>query len=142
MPRTLMPTPDDPRPDFQALLADAQLDFEGRALLEFLCGDRAPAIALQASPCPPPGQDTEPQPVVPPSEPASPDASQPTVPDEDGEPADHDRLTYLPLAPGATPSCSTTWPLSGSCGGSSVCSAMPSAPRPTPVTAATTPTTY
>jgi hypothetical protein len=98
MPRTLMPTPDDPRPDFQALLADAQLDFEGRALLDFLRGDDAPAVAHQASPCPPPGQDTEPQPVVPPSEPASPDAPQPGVPEEDAEPAEHDHLIYLPLA--------------------------------------------
>jgi hypothetical protein len=96
MPRTLMPTPDDPRPDMRAPRAGAHLNLEGRALLDFLRSDDAPAAALQASPCPPPDQDTEPQPVVPPSEPASPDASP--VPDENGEPADHDRLTYLPFA--------------------------------------------
>lgn len=36
--------------------------------------------------------------MAPSSEPAGPDAPQPTVPDEDAEPTDHDRLIYLPLA--------------------------------------------
>jgi len=42
MSRTLMPTPDDPRPDMRTLLGGAHLDPEAQAVLDFLRGEYAP----------------------------------------------------------------------------------------------------
>ena len=53
MPRTLMPTPEDPRPDVRAALADARLDPETRAVGDFLHGEYA--TARGSGPAVPPG---------------------------------------------------------------------------------------
>lgn len=73
MTRTVMPTPDDPRPDMRALLAGAQLDLEEQALRDFLRGEYVPTAPLEASSCPPPQRQEEPGPVVPSNEPAATD---------------------------------------------------------------------
>jgi hypothetical protein len=43
MPHTLMPTPEDPRPDVQALLVDDLLGIKGRAVADFPRGEYATA---------------------------------------------------------------------------------------------------
>jgi hypothetical protein len=49
MPRTLMPTPDDPEPGGPARPSLTRLDLEEQALLDFLRGDYAPAHAADSS---------------------------------------------------------------------------------------------
>ncbi len=84
MPRTLIPTPDDPRPDVRAVLAGAQLDPEADVVLDFLRGEYA-SVAR--------GSGSSSQPGTTPRRPG-----QPEPPDEYSEPTRHNSLIYLPAA--------------------------------------------
>ena len=83
MPRTLMPTPDEPRPDFRALPAGVHLDLEDLALRDFLRGEYVSIAPLRGSPCPPPERYEEPARVSPANAPSTVDApSRTEQPDE------------------------------------------------------------
>ena len=89
MPRTLMPTPDDPQPRPSARPDDRTppddlLDPEGQAVLDFLRGEYASAARGSAPTI---------QPGTTPSQPA-----QVEPPVKNAEPTGHDRLVYLPAA--------------------------------------------
>jgi hypothetical protein len=81
MPRTLMPTPEDPRPDVQALRVADPLDPEAQAVLDFLRGEYVAAR----------GSAPTNQPGAAPPRPAQPEPA-------DCEPTRHDSLVYLPAA--------------------------------------------
>jgi hypothetical protein len=90
MRRTLLPTPDEPRPNIRTLLTGPHV-LEPRGPRDFLPGHHAPT----ASPCPPPDRREAPGPVRAVSEP--PTIGHPLRTDQrDGSLAEGDNLTYIP----------------------------------------------
>jgi hypothetical protein len=73
MPRTLMPTPEDPHPVAASSPADAQLDPEAEAVLDFLHEELAPRGTSRT-------------------------LEPPVSERDDRAPTRHDRLVYLPAA--------------------------------------------
>jgi hypothetical protein len=79
MPRTLMPTPDDPQPGGPARPSLTRLDLEEQALLDFLRGDYAPASAAASAS-------------------SSADSPFPKEPSSKENESTDDVLSYLPVA--------------------------------------------